>query len=46
MKHHIYDLDRLAKPVDYYASIRPVNYREEEDAKAAKAAAKQAAQSV
>lgn len=46
MKHHIYDLDRLAKPIEYYASIRPGNYREEEDAKAAKAAAKQAAQTV
>ncbi len=43
IKHHIYDMEKLAKPVEYYASIRPTNYRLEEDAKAAKAAAKLAA---
>ncbi len=42
-KHHIYDLNKLAKPVEYYAQIRPTSYRMEEEAKAAKAAAKQAA---
>lgn len=45
MKHHVFDINKLAKPVEYYASIRPVNYQAEEDAKAAKAAAKQAVQS-
>ncbi len=43
LAHHIYDLNKLAKPVEYYAQIRPTNYRVEEEAKAAKAAAKQAA---
>jgi NADH-quinone oxidoreductase subunit I len=41
--HHIYDLKKLAKPASYYAEIRPTHYKEEEAAKAAKAAAKQAA---
>lgn len=40
LKHHIYDMAKLAKPVEYYASIRPTNYQAEEDEKAAKAAAK------
>jgi NADH-quinone oxidoreductase subunit I len=47
---HIYDKDKLSKPVSYYASIRPTNYAREEAAraeeaakKAAKAAAKPAA---
>ncbi|MBA4421412.1 MAG: NADH:ubiquinone oxidoreductase chain I-like protein [Anaerolinea sp.] len=44
MKHHVYNLEKLAKPLEYYASIRPVNYKAEEDARAAKAAAKQASQ--
>lgn len=44
MEHHKYTLETLAKPVSYYASIRPVNYKAEEEAKAAKAAAKSAAQ--
>ena len=43
LAHHIYDLNKLAKAVEYYAQIRPTNYRVEEEAKAAKAAAKQAA---
>jgi NADH-quinone oxidoreductase subunit I len=44
MEHHAYRLDKLAKSVEYYASIRPANYKAEEEAKAAKAAAKQTAQ--
>ncbi len=47
---HIYNKDKLSKPVSYYASIRPENYAREEAAraeeaakKAAKAAAKTAA---
>jgi NADH-quinone oxidoreductase subunit I len=44
MDNHVYDLEKLAKPLEYYASIRPANYKAEEDAKAAKAAAKLSAQ--
>ena len=44
MEEHVYDLAKLLKPVEYYASIRPANYKAEEDAKAAKLAAKQTAQ--
>ncbi len=40
---HIYDLAKLAKPVSYYAEIRPTQYQAEEAEKAAKAAAKAAA---
>jgi len=47
---HIFDKEKLGKPVSYYASIRPTNYAREEKAraeeeakKAAKAAAKPAA---
>jgi NADH-quinone oxidoreductase subunit I len=40
--HHIYDKDKLSKPVSYYASIRPTNYEREEAARAAKEAAKAA----
>ena len=39
---HIFDKERLSKPVSYYASIRPTNYRREEDARAAEAAKKAA----
>ncbi len=39
---NIYDKDRLMKPVSYYASIRPVNYRLEETARAEAEAAKAA----
>jgi NADH-quinone oxidoreductase subunit I len=46
MQHHAYDLEKLSKPVSYYASIRPANFKAEEDAKAAKAAAKQTSQVV
>lgn len=40
---HIYDIDRLAKPVEYYAKIRPTYHAAEEKAKAAKEARKAAA---
>jgi len=43
MAHHIYDIEKLAKPVSYYASIRPTQYHREEAIKAEKAAAKAAA---
>lgn len=43
-KNNIYDKEKLSKPVSYYASIRPLNYENEEkarkEAEAAKAAAK------
>ena len=38
---HIYNKDKLSKPVSYYASIRPANYAREQEAKAAKEKAKQ-----
>ena len=41
--HHIFDLEKLAKPASYYARIRPINYAREEAIKAEKAAAKAAA---
>lgn len=37
---HIFNKERLSKPVSYYASIRPTNYASEEAARAAKEAAK------
>ncbi len=37
---HIYNKEKLSKPLSYYASIRPNNYQQEEAARAAKAAAK------
>jgi NADH-quinone oxidoreductase subunit I len=37
---HIYNKQKLAKPVSYYASIRPTNYAREEEARAAKEIAK------
>jgi NADH-quinone oxidoreductase subunit I len=40
--HHIYDKEKLSRPVSYYASIRPTNYGSEEAARAAKEAAKAA----
>jgi NADH-quinone oxidoreductase subunit I len=44
---HIYDIEKLARPVSYYAEIRPANYNREETARlekeAAKAASKKAA---
>jgi NADH-quinone oxidoreductase subunit I len=39
---HIFNKERLSKPVSYYASIRPTNYAGEEEARAAKEAAKAA----
>jgi NADH-quinone oxidoreductase subunit I len=39
---HIFNKEKLSKPVSYYASIRPNNYKEEEEARAAKEAAKAA----
>lgn len=35
---NIYAMEKLARPVSYYASIRPTNYAEEEKARAEKAA--------
>lgn len=34
MKNNIYDKAKLGRDVSYYASIRPVNYQREEDARA------------
>lgn len=42
---NIYDLHKLAKPVSYYAKIRPVNYAREEAAREADRAAKAARKS-
>lgn len=39
---HIYNKDKLMRPVEYYASIRPRNYQREELARAEKEAAKSA----
>lgn len=39
---HIYDKDRLSKPVSYYAGIRPQNFEREEAIRAEKEAAKAA----
>jgi NADH-quinone oxidoreductase subunit I len=39
---HIYDKDRLSKPVSYYAGIRPQNFEREEAIRAEKEAAKTA----
>jgi NADH-quinone oxidoreductase subunit I len=39
---HIFDKEKLSKPASYYASIRPKNYQREEEARAAKEAAKAA----
>ncbi|NMB88452.1 MAG: 4Fe-4S binding protein [Chloroflexi bacterium] len=41
-RDHIFNKERLSRPVSYYASIRPVNYAREEAARAAKEAAKSA----
>jgi NADH-quinone oxidoreductase subunit I len=43
-RDHIYNKDRLSKPVDFYASIRPTNFALEEAARDAKEAAKAAKQ--
>jgi len=42
VKDHVYNKDRLMKPASYYASIRPMNYEREEEAKREKEAAKAA----
>ncbi len=39
---NIFDKERLSKPVEYYAEIRPRNYEREEEARRAKEAAKAA----
>jgi NADH-quinone oxidoreductase subunit I len=39
---HIYNKDKLMRPVSYYASIRPRNFQREEQARAEKEAAKAA----
>jgi NADH-quinone oxidoreductase subunit I len=41
-KDHIFDKDRLSKPVSYYATIRPQNFKQEEARRAEKEAAKDA----
>ncbi|MGD8759212.1 MAG: 4Fe-4S binding protein [Anaerolineales bacterium] len=41
-QHHIFNKEKLSKPVSYYASIRPTNYQREEEERAAKELAKQA----
>lgn len=40
---HILSKEKLGKPLEYYATIRPLNYTAEETARAAKAQAKAAA---
>lgn len=37
---HIFDMDKLSRPVEYYASIQPTSYEREERARAEKEAAK------
>jgi len=39
---NIYDMEKLSKPVSYYASIRPTNYAREEEARREKEAKKSA----
>lgn len=39
-REHIYDIEKLAKPVSYYAKIHPSDYAVEEAARAQKAAKK------
>jgi NADH-quinone oxidoreductase subunit I len=40
--NNIYNKEKLSKPVSYYASIRPVNYSREEQARKKAAEAKAA----
>ena len=42
LESHIYGLEELLKPMDYYAKIRPNYYQAEESARQEKAAAKKA----
>ncbi|MGD2159344.1 MAG: 4Fe-4S binding protein [Anaerolineales bacterium] len=39
-QHNIYDMEKLSKPVSYYAEIRPLNYEREEKAREEAEAAK------
>ena len=43
MKGNIFKIDKLSKPVSYYAKIRPANYAREETARAEKASRKTSA---
>jgi NADH-quinone oxidoreductase subunit I len=43
---HIYDKEKLSRPVSYYAAIRPTNYAREEAARAEKEAKKPAKKAV
>ena len=40
--NHIFNKERLSKPASYYADIRPINFAQEEQARAEKEAAKAA----
>ena len=40
MQDHIYNLEMLGRTMSYYAQVRPLNYAKEEEARAAKRAAK------
>ena len=42
LEGHIYNKEKLSKPVSYYAGIRPLNYQAEEKARAEKETAKAA----
>jgi NADH-quinone oxidoreductase subunit I len=42
LKDNIYDIERLSRPLSYYAAIRPVNYTREEAARQAEREAKAA----
>lgn len=42
MEHHIFNKAKLSRPVSYYSSIQPTNFRREEEARVAKEAAKAA----
>lgn len=39
-REHVFDLQKLSKPVTYYAKIRPTNYAEEQRSRMAKEVAK------
>ncbi len=41
-KRNVFNMEQLLKPASYYASIRPVNYKRNEDERKAKEAAKAA----
>ena len=44
--HHIFDLEKLLKPAEYYASIHPTQYEEEAKARLEKEAKKAAAKAL